>query len=366
MNIRISRKSDIDRIMTIIADARQSLGQLGIDQWQYGYPSRDIIKDDIVKGQSYVVCDELDGQETICAVFTILRTTEPTYNEIYEGEWITSGSYYALHRIAISGKYRYKGLGKHIIDYIKSECRENNVESIRVDTHKGNIPMRKMLEKNGFEYCGIIYLTDGQERVAYEAKVAQGNGYYIYDITRELLSSPVYPGDAVPTATKVSSIENNDPCNVTNLSLCAHNGTHIDAPSHFIKDGCGADGISLHKCIGTAYVLENNGEIDAEFIEQSVPMDCTRLLIKGKAYFSEGLGDLLSKRGIVLVGTEHQSVSAPECTAKVHCELLSKGIVLLEGIELSAVREGAYELCALPLKIKGCDGTPCRAILIDR
>lgn len=366
MKIRISKKSDIDTIMVIIADARRSLGQLGIDQWQYGYPSRDIVKEDIVKGQSFVVCDEIDGKEQIIAVFTVLRTGEPTYENIYEGQWNTSGRYYALHRIAISEKYRYKGMGKHIIDYIKTLCRDNNIGSIRVDTHTGNIPMRKMLEKNGFEYCGIIYLMDGQERVAYEAIAAEEKDYYIYDITRELTSAAVYPGDTAPTLNRVRNIANGDVCNVTDLNMCVHNATHLDAPKHFIKDGTAIDSVSLYKCMGSAYVLESLCDVDARFVEENVPVDCTRLLIKGNVYFAPGVGKILAERGIVLVGTENQSVSRHECCAEVHREILGEGIVILEGIDLSLVKEGVYDLCALPLRIKGCDGSPCRAVLIER
>ncbi|MBR2370710.1 MAG: GNAT family N-acetyltransferase [Clostridia bacterium] len=366
MKIRISKKSDIDSIMVIIADARQSLGKLGIDQWQYGYPSRDIVKEDIVKGQSYVVCDDIDGKEQIIAVFTTLRTGEPTYEQIFEGQWNTSGRYFALHRIAISKKYRYKGLGKHIIDYIKSLCRDNNVGSIRVDTHTGNIPMRKMLEKNGFEYCGIIYLMDGQERVAYEAVVAEKKDYYIYDITRELTSATVYPGDTGPTLKRVKDMSNGDECNVTDLNMCVHNATHLDAPKHFVKDGAAIDAISLYKCMGSAYVLESQSDVDARFVEENVPVDCTRLLIKGNVHFAKGVAKILAERGIVLIGCENQSISRPECSVEVHRELLSEAIVVLEGIDLSLVKEGVYDLCALPLKIKGCEGSPCRAVLIER
>ena len=161
-------KRDLDRVMVIIGEARQSIGKLGIDQWQYGYPSRDIIKEDIEKGISYIVKN--DGDE-IVATFCLKEDEEVTYNKIYDGEWINNGDSFALHRIAICNNQRGKGIADAIIAFIVDRCREASVASVKVDTHKGNLPMRKMLERNGFVYCGIIYLTTGEERVAYEKTV---------------------------------------------------------------------------------------------------------------------------------------------------------------------------------------------------
>lgn len=167
MIIRLAEKKDIDRIMQIIADARESIGRLGIDQWQYGYPTRDIVKEDIKLERGFVV---LDGDE-ICATFALMLNGEPTYKKIYCGAWLSDGAYLALHRIAIESAYRGKGVAEEIIRFLCNYSNENDYSSVRVDTHQGNIPMRKMLEKNGFEYCGTIRLLDGQERVAYEKLV---------------------------------------------------------------------------------------------------------------------------------------------------------------------------------------------------
>ena len=164
MTIRIAEKKDIDRIMQIIADARESIGKLGIDQWQYGYPTRDIIKDDVAQSRGYVV--EENGE--ILATFALINDGEPTYKKIYCGAWLNNGRYIALHRIAISSANRGKGIADAIITFLGNYAEENGFDSIKVDTHNGNLPMRKMLEKNGFEYCGTIRLHDGQPRVAYE------------------------------------------------------------------------------------------------------------------------------------------------------------------------------------------------------
>lgn len=167
ISIRKTTKKDIDRVMVILGEARQSIGKLGIDQWQYGYPTRDIIIDDVSKGFSYVVCDE--GE--IYATFCLKEDEEPTYKNIYEGAWISTEKSYALHRIAICNLKRGKGIADKIIEFIVEKCKNDGISSLKVDTHKGNLPMRRMLEKNGFVYCGIIYLGTGEERVAYEKTI---------------------------------------------------------------------------------------------------------------------------------------------------------------------------------------------------
>jgi GNAT superfamily N-acetyltransferase len=156
--------NDIDRIMDILAQARTSIAKLGIDQWQYGYPTREIILDDIKKQRAFVL---VDGGE-IYATFALIFDGEITYNKIYAGAWLTNTPYLALHRIAIAIDKRGNGYSDAIMKFIFDTAREHSFASVRVDTHSGNNPMRRMIEKNGFEYCGIIHLIDGQQRVAYE------------------------------------------------------------------------------------------------------------------------------------------------------------------------------------------------------
>ena len=93
---------------------------------------------------------------------------EETYDKIYDGKWLSNGDYAVIHRIAVDNTYKGLGLSHKIIKYTEDKCKENNVHSIKVDTHEENIPMQKLLTKNGFEYCGIIYLEDGGKRVAFE------------------------------------------------------------------------------------------------------------------------------------------------------------------------------------------------------
>ena len=96
---------------------------------------------------------------------------EPTYDKVYDGHWITgddNDNYVAIHRVAVSVCMRGKGISTAIIDRATSFARSLNRSSLRIDTHKGNVVMRRMLEKHGFKYCGIIFLQNGEERVAYE------------------------------------------------------------------------------------------------------------------------------------------------------------------------------------------------------
>ena len=166
VTIRKTAKSDIDRIMIILGEARKSMGKLGIDQWQYGYPTRDIIKEDIAVGMSYSVREE--GDDEIYGTFCLKTGGEPTYANIYEGVWMTKVDYVAIHRIAVCDAKRGSGMADKMIDFIVAECKANGINSIKVDTHRGNTPMLKFLARNGFIYCGIIYLANGEERIAFE------------------------------------------------------------------------------------------------------------------------------------------------------------------------------------------------------
>ena len=167
MIIRKTNKSDLIAVMPIFGEARKTIALLGIDQWQNGYPSENVILSDIDKGQSYI-CD-LDGN--ICGTFAMLTESEPTYDKIYDGHWLTgdeSHDYIAIHRVAISVSSRGSGLSGKIIEFAADFAKKNGRKSLRIDTHRGNKVMRRMLEKNGFIHCGVIYLENGDERVAYE------------------------------------------------------------------------------------------------------------------------------------------------------------------------------------------------------
>jgi RimJ/RimL family protein N-acetyltransferase len=159
--------------MEIFSEARESIGRLGIDQWQNGYPNAEVLREDIANGFSYAVREE--EKDDIIATFCLKEDEEPTYKQIYGGSWINSEESFALHRIAICNAKKGSGVANAIVEFILGKCRDNNVPSLKVDTHEGNLPMRRMLERNGFEYCGIIYLLDGAERLAYQQTRIESN-----------------------------------------------------------------------------------------------------------------------------------------------------------------------------------------------
>ena len=158
--------------------------------------------------------------------------------------------------------------------------------------------------------------------------------------------------------------------NLSTLSLCAHNGTHVDAPLHFFRDGKSIDQIPLENFVGECYVAEHNGDVlvaDAcEILEKARKVGAQKLiLIKGEATVTEEAARIFADANILLLGNESQSVGPLDSPMAVHKILLSKNIVLLEGIVLDNAQEGRYVLNCAPLNIKGFEGSPCRAILIE-
>lgn len=193
----------------------------------------------------------------------------------------------------------------------------------------------------------------------------------IYDISQEVFGCQVCPGDPTPKKRVISSMEKGDLYNLTAFSMCAHNGTHIDAPFHFIKDGKTVDSVSLNTFIGMAYVAEYNGIVSAddatEILEKAKKQNseaAKRILIKGDAEVSAEAAKVFAESNILLLGNESQTVGPENAPMEVHLILLGAGTVLLEGIRLAEVSEGVYFLNAAPLNLSGADGSPCRAILI--
>ena len=190
----------------------------------------------------------------------------------------------------------------------------------------------------------------------------------IIDISKDIFKSEVYPGDPVPTAQRIEKMEDGAECNLTAMSLCLHNGTHIDAPRHFIEGGITAESLELSRFIGECHVVEApEGAIDKSFVESNLPEDCKRLLIKGngKAYFAQSGAETAAEAGLLLVGTDSNSVGTHGAQVAPHRALLGADIPLLEGLDLSQVSPGKYFLVALPLKFGSVEATPTRAILIS-
>jgi len=194
----------------------------------------------------------------------------------------------------------------------------------------------------------------------------------IYDISQEVFACQVYPGDPAPEKKTLVSMEKGGLYNLTAFGMCAHNGTHIDAPFHFLKDGKTVDALSLEVFVGMAYVAEHDGIVCADHAAKIVEkaqrqsMEAARrILIKGDAEVSLEAAKVFACSEILLLGNESQTVGPKDAPMAVHQRLLGADVVLLEGIRLAEVLEGVYFLNAAPLNLSGADGAPCRAILID-
>lgn len=191
----------------------------------------------------------------------------------------------------------------------------------------------------------------------------------IYDISQEVFSCKVFPGDPAPERDVLCSMEDGEFYNLTAFYMCAHNGTHVDAPFHFVRDGKTIDEVGLEPFVGSAYVAEHEGVVtaeDAKFMLQKAEGDAAkRLLIKGDAEVSLEAAEVFAKAGLLLVGNESQTVGPEDAPMAVHLVLLKAGVALLEGIRLEQVPEGTYLLNAAPLNLGGADGAPCRAVLIN-
>ena len=195
----------------------------------------------------------------------------------------------------------------------------------------------------------------------------------IHDISQEVFGCQVYPGDPAPEKKVLNSMEEGDSYNLSAFSMCAHNGTHIDAPFHFIRDGKTVDSIDLDAFVGMAYVAEHQGIVSGDDAAQILkkakeqdPNAAKRILIKGNAEVSPEAAKVFASSDILLFGNESQTVGPEDAPMEVHLILLGAGVVLLEGIRLENVSEGVYMLNAAPLNLSGADGSPCRAVLIAR
>lgn len=194
----------------------------------------------------------------------------------------------------------------------------------------------------------------------------------IYDISQEVFGCVVFPGDPAPERTVLCSMARGDLYNLTQFSMCAHNGTHLDAPAHFLRDGDTVDAIPLTATVGKAFVADFDGlctAADAEEILRRAashdPESAKRILLKGKTTVSLEAAQVFAEAGILLIGNESQTVGPEDAPMQVHLVLLGAGVILLEGIRLSHVPEGVYLLSAAPLCLGGAEGAPCRAVLID-
>jgi len=159
MYIRKAEKEEIDVIMSVFDAAKQFMRKTGNDkQWVDGYPSKEFILNNIRDNGLYVC---LSDDEQIVGAFYFKIEAEPTYAKIYDGEWLNDKPYGVVHRVASNGKQ--KGVGDACMQWCFEQCG-----NIRVDTHHDNIVMQNILIRNGYQRCGIIFVSNGAERIAYQ------------------------------------------------------------------------------------------------------------------------------------------------------------------------------------------------------
>lgn len=190
----------------------------------------------------------------------------------------------------------------------------------------------------------------------------------IIDISKNLLTCEVYPGDPKPEAEQISVIGEQSDCNLSVLHTCVHTGTHVDAPLHFIEGGASIEQLPLEPYIGPCTVIAvKAGIITGEYVDKFFPKKCERLLIKGngRAFFMDSSAEELMDMGVRLIGTDALSVGCKGNQTKPHRAFLSNGVAVLENLDLSEVAPGNYFLFAPPVKLDGMEGAPARAVLID-
>lgn len=165
MIIRQTRLDDLASVMAMYDYARGFMKEHGNgNQWINGYPSEELIISEINAKHSFV-CEDDNGE--LLGTFCYIEGVDPTYLKIYDGEWLNDEPYAVIHRMASNGKR--KGIAAECLEWAYKHC-----DNLRVDTHSDNIVMQNLLTKHGFKRCGIIYVANGTERIAYHKIVDRG------------------------------------------------------------------------------------------------------------------------------------------------------------------------------------------------
>ena len=190
----------------------------------------------------------------------------------------------------------------------------------------------------------------------------------IHDISRDTINTPVFDGDPETRAERIKSIDNGDGYNLTEISMSVHSGTHIDAPLNFCEDGQSIDNIRLNTFFGKCTVISVSGILTGEDMERLLPYCKRRVLFhgEGKTFISHSAAIVLAESRVVLVGTDAVSIAPSFDEEKTHRELARAGIAILENLNLSAIYDGEYDLCAFPVKLGGLEAAPCRAIILEQ
>ena len=165
--LRKTTVSDIADVMTIIDQGKTYLKASGVNQWQNGYPNQAVINQDINVGYGYVLLKN----DEIVATIALSFDGEAWYDDIQGGAWLTSGDFLVIHRMAVRADFRGTDVATELLCQAEELCISKGVTSIKIDTHPENMPMQKLVTKNGFQYCGVVILGTEGERLAYEKKL---------------------------------------------------------------------------------------------------------------------------------------------------------------------------------------------------
>ncbi len=188
-----------------------------------------------------------------------------------------------------------------------------------------------------------------------------------YDISRDVLTTKPYGDDPAPSVEILKSTENGDAYNLSQITMCTHNATHIDAPKHFDEDGDSIGKIRMSRFYGKCTVVTIDGVLTGEDMEELLPHCKKRLILhgRGNAYLTSSAAQVIAQSGLVLIGTDAPSIAASFDDDRTHLELARAGVVVLENLYLEGVKDDVYTLCAFPIKLSELEAAPCRAVLID-
>lgn len=188
-----------------------------------------------------------------------------------------------------------------------------------------------------------------------------------HDISRDIAKVVPYPGDMQTEIKQVKSINNRDGYNLSEIHTSAHIATHIDAPLHYVRGGKDISELDPSYFYGECTVISVTGILTGEHMEKLLPYCKKRVLLHGdgNAFISSTAVEVLADYGVMLIGTDSDSIGAEFEDDKVHYSLLNRDIAILENVNLAGIKDGVYVLSAFPLKISGCEASPCRAILIE-
>lgn len=190
----------------------------------------------------------------------------------------------------------------------------------------------------------------------------------LYDISTDILTAQVFEGDPAPSLEYIKSTEKGDDYNLSVLTTCMHTGTHVDSPYHFDDEGAKIEDMKLSVFYGKCTVVTIKGILTGEDMERLLPYCKRRLLLHGdgEAYLSYSAAVVLADSNIQLIGTDSISVSTAFDEYRTHLEFARANIAVLEGLNLTGIRDGEYTLCAFPVKVSGAEAAPCRAVLLEQ